>query len=352
MKDLAPASSFWGLGGDHMLAEGFDALHHVKDLSVTGFIEVIKHLSYFRQVMSELVAACTERPPDAAILIDYPGFNLRLGVKLKALGIPVYYYISPQVWAWKKGRIKTMRTFIRRIFVIFPFEEQFYQEHDIPVTFTGHPLVEKTFPITARDTFFKDHGLNPEKPLIALLPGSRRNELERLTDPLVDAIKRLKAQHLDLQFLVAGLSSLSDGYYQPFEYLDDVAVVKDDTYSLAAHADAAIVASGTASLEVAFLGTPLVVVYRIAPLSYIIGKILVDIDHLAMPNLILGERAIPELIQGEANGKAISGAIDTLLRDRSTRTTMINKLETLKDLLGKPGCARSVATTIHEEIQN
>lgn len=351
MNAADPGCTFWGLGGDHMIKQGLEALHHANDLSVTGFIEVIKHLAYFKQVMADVISACQKRKPDAAILIDYPGFNIRLGVKLKAMGIPVYYYISPQVWAWKKGRVKTMKTFISRMFVIFPFEEHFYRDHGIPVTFAGHPLVEKNFDILEKDEFYAKTGLNPGKPLVALLPGSRRNELERLADPLVDSVIHLKARHPELQFAVAGLSSLDKRYYQAFEVFDDIPVLEDQTYSLAAYADAAIVASGTASLEVAYLGTPLVVVYRIALLSYIIGKILVHIEHLAMPNLILSERAVPELIQGYANGPTIAKEIDRLLTDDSSRSDMVNKLSTLKDRLGNPGCAGVVANTILKEIR-
>lgn len=350
MKSMRPHTHFWGLGGDEMIAEGFDALHHVRDLSVTGFVEVLKHLSYFKSVMRDVLSRCEENPPDAAILIDYPGFNIRLGKALKRLGIPVYYYISPQVWAWKKGRVHTMRQFVQRMFVIFPFEKSFYDDYDIPVTFTGHPIVEKDFGISERVSFFKQSKMDPERPVVALLPGSRRNELERLIDPMIDAIRFLKGSNPDLQFAIAGLSSLNQSYYSPFLAIPDVHVLVDQTYSLVTHARTAIVASGTASLEVAYLGTPLVVIYRIAPLSYLIGKMLVHIDHLAMPNLILGERAIPELIQGDATGCQIAKCTEKLLEDSADRRVMLDKLNTLQGSLGSPGCAQLVADTILGEI--
>lgn len=350
LKEDNPQHIFWGLGGDHMIQEGLDALYHVKDLSVTGFVEVLKHLSFFKEVMSNVVEQCQIRQPDAAILLDYPGFNLRLGMKLKALGIPVYYYISPQVWAWKKGRVKTMRQFIKRIFVIFPFEEAFYKDQGIPVTFAGHPLVEKDFRLPERSIFFKQQGLDEKKPLVALLPGSRRNELEKHTQPLLEAIQLLKQKRPDLQFVVASLSSLSDSYYLPFTALEGVSEIKDDPYPMVFHADVAIVASGTATLEAAYLGTPLVVIYRIALLSYLIGKMLVDLDHLAMPNLIIGERAIPELIQKKANGFDISKEVLQLISGENARREMLDKLETLKMALGKPGCASVIASQILEEL--
>jgi len=350
IKEHNPLHSFWGLGGEEMISEGLEALYHVKDLSVTGFVEVLKHLPFFKEVMASVIDQCETRKPDAAILLDYPGFNLRLGLKLQALEIPVYYYISPQVWAWKKGRIKTMRKFIRHIFVIFPFEETFYQDQGIPVTFAGHPLVEKDFDLPEKSSFFNQYDLDETKPLVALLPGSRRNELDRHTRPLLETIKLLLAQKPDLQFVMAGLSSLSESYYREFANNAAITIIHDDPYPLVAHADVAIVASGTATLEAAYLGTPLVMIYKISPLSYLIGKLLVDIEHLAMPNLIVGERAIPELIQQDANGQMIAGEVIHLLDDATHRQVMLDKLEKLKHLLGKPGCAKSIASKILEEL--
>lgn len=334
-----------------MMREGLEPLYHVKDLSVTGFLEVIKHLSFFTRVMKSVVDECAVQKPDAAILLDYPGFNLRLGVKLKQLGIPVFYYISPQVWAWKKGRVKVMRTFIKRIFVIFPFEVSFYEQQGIPVSFAGHPVVEKNFDLPSRGEFFSRYQLDQKQPVVALLPGSRRNELDRHVQPLLEAVTLLEQARPGIQFVLAGLSSLDTAYYVPFTKHKSIQVILDDPYPLMAHADVAIVASGTATLETAYLGTPLVVFYKIAPLSYLIGRMLVDIEHLAMPNLILGERAIPELIQGDANGQLISEHVVTLLNDDETRNQMRQKLERIKLALGNPGCADMIAHEILEETR-
>lgn len=350
LKALNPEHRFWGLGGDLMEAEGLEALYHVRDLSVTGFIEVIKHLSFFRQVLQTVVDECEARKPDAAILLDYPGFNIRLGMKLKALGIPVYYYISPQVWAWKKGRVRTMRKFIKRMFVIFPFEEDFYKEQGIPVTFAGHPLVERDFNLPERSAFMTSHGLQADKPVIAILPGSRRNEMEKHTPPLLEAITLLNDSYPGLQFVLAGLSSLDKAYYEPFEQIENLNIHFDEPYPMMAYADAAIVASGTATLETAFLGTPLVVIYKIAPVSYLIGKLLVDIEHIAMPNLIIGERAVPELIQSEASGQRIAAEVLNLLTDPSVKNAMTTKLGALKELLGLPGCAEVIASEIQKDL--
>jgi lipid-A-disaccharide synthase len=333
-----------------MIKEGLNPLFHVRDLGVTGFVEVIKHLSFFRTVMSRVVNEVIANKPNAAILIDYPGFNLRLGLKLKALGVPVYYYISPQVWAWKKNRIKVMRQFIKRIFVIFPFELDFYSEQNIPVSFAGHPLVDKMFNLPEKSAFFRQYGLDAEKPLLALLPGSRRNELSRHSRPLIDAVKLLRDKHSDLQVVLAGVSTLENSYYESFKEIAGLVLIHDDPYPLISFANVAIVASGTASLETAYLGTPLLVIYRVSPLSYLIGKLLIKIDHLAMPNLILGERAIPELIQRDANPRTIAGQTTRLLSDSNDRRQMLEKLKKLKTSLGKSGCANKIATQILTEL--
>ncbi|MCF6237326.1 MAG: lipid-A-disaccharide synthase, partial [Candidatus Marinimicrobia bacterium] len=349
---VAPGLDFYGVGGTRMREAGCEILFPAEDLAVMGLTEVIYHLptihNRFKRLESQLLG---DIKPDLLLLIDYPGFNLRLGMKLKALGVPVYYYISPQVWAWKKGRVKTMRQFIRRIFVIFPFEEDFYIKQGIPVTFAGHPLVERTFSIPTRTEFFNRYGLDETRPLVALLPGSRRNELERHTQALLKTIQVLRQHQPGLQFVLAGLSSLANAYYEPFLALEGMVEIKDDPYPLVSHADVAVVASGTATLETAYLGTPLVVIYKISPLSYLIGKLLVDIDHLAMPNLIIGERAIPELIQHEANGAAISNEVLQLLYDKSARAKMLTKLGKLKGALGQPGCANVIAREILKDLE-
>lgn len=340
----------WGLGGDEMEQAGLELMHHVRDLSVTGFVEVLKHLSFFKKVMSDVENACRERKPDAAVLIDYPGFNIRLGKTLKDLAVPVYYYISPQVWAWKKGRVKVMREFIRHMFVIFPFEADFYRHHDIPASFVGHPLVEKPLPPFPSPAFFQTHDLDTDKELIALLPGSRVNEVNRHIGPLVDTVKILSKKYSDLQFGLAGLSSIPPELYEPLTKMENVRLVMDQARDLLAHSKMAIVASGTATLETAFLGIPMVVIYKISWISYFIGRLLVDIEHLAMPNLILAERAVPELIQHQMKGNTIAREVQRYLDDPSYLQGVKLKLQNLRNLLGEPGCADHIAKHIIQEL--
>jgi len=346
-----PDIQFFGLGGDDMTAAGLEPMQHVRDLAVTGFLEVFKQLSFFKSVMAEVLDACTERKPEAAILLDYPGFNLRLGAELGRMGIPVYYYISPQVWAWNRRRVKKMRRFVRHMYVIFPFEESFYHEAGIPASYAGHPLLDQDFAIPDRAAFFEHHQLDPDRPLVALLPGSRSNELHRHTPPLLSSIELIKKQRQDLQFTVAAVSSLPEVLYTPYKDQRAVKLIYDQPHALMQHADVAVVSSGTATLETAFFGTPMVVIYRIAALSYLIGRLLVKVDHLAMPNLIMNERVFPELIQYAANPLAIADWVQRFIDDPELRQKTISRMADLQQLLGEPGAVERISKSILSDLQ-
>jgi len=341
---------FIGLGGDAVIAEGMRPLHHVRDLAVTGFVEVIKHLGYFRRVMGETLDLVERRRPDAAILIDYPGFNLRLGKRLHALGIPVYYYVSPQVWAWHRSRVKTMCTFIRHMYVLFPFEAEFYRESGIPATFAGHPMLDERPPIQDRASFFAEHDLDLQRPLVGLLPGSRRNELQHHTLPMIQAVDELITQRGDLQFVVGAVSSVAPDLYRAFEDHPAICVIEDAAPPIMQHADVVITSSGTATLETALLETPMVVIYRMNALSYWLGRLLVSVEHLAMPNLIMDDRIVPELIQGEANGAHIASWVSDILNDETLSRSIQQRLSEVRERLGQPGVSRRVADSILTDL--
>jgi len=346
----SPDIKFWGLGGEQMLIVGMDQLYSVERLSVTGFVEVIKHLSFFKEVMNAVVSRCEREKPDAAILLDYPGFNMRLGKKLHAMGIPVYYYISPQVWAWRSGRIDTIRKFVRKMFVIFPFEEKIYTERGVPAEFVGHPLVEELPDLMSKAAFFQENDLDPDRPLVGILPGSRSNEVSRLLPPLVDAVTIVNGTLPEVQFAVAKVKHLPDSLYAQLENFPDVRVISDHPYEIMAYSDAAIVASGTATLETAVLGTPLVVIYKVSPLSYLLARLLVEVDHIAMPNLVYGDRVVPELLQNQANGPAIASWILTYLTDDQYTAGVKTKLHTIREKLGDPGGAERIAISILNDL--
>ncbi len=350
-QTVEPETTFLGLGGDGMEEAGLAPLHHVRDLAVTGFFEVLKHLGFFRRVMTDVLELCHRERPDAAILIDYPGFNLRLGARLKDLGIPVYYYISPQVWAWHRSRVRKMKEFLRRIFVIFPFEESFYREAGVPAEYVGHPILDQRMVIPEREVFLQEHGLDPDRSLVALLPGSRVNELKRHNPVLRGLIDRCRREDLDWQFAVAQVAGLDAALYTDYQDQDGVHLIPGEAQALMALADVAVVSSGTATLETAYLQTPMVVIYRMAALSYLLGKLLVKVDHLAMPNLILGERVVPEFIQNEANPEVIFQKVRLFLENEEETHLVKERLADLRERLGKPGCTGRVARSILADLE-
>ncbi len=345
-----PAINFWGLGGEQMLAVGMEQLYNVERLSVTGFVEVIKHLSFFREVLHSVVARCEREKPAAAILLDYPGFNLRLGKKLHALGIPVYYYISPQVWAWRGKRINAIRQFVRKMFVIFPFEEKIYTGRGVLAEFVGHPLVEDPPALQPKADFFRKFDLDPNRPLVGLLPGSRSNEVTRLLPPSANAVKIIQNLLPEAQFALAQVKHLPASVYTSITNMKCVRLIPAHPYEIMAYSNAALVASGTATLETAVLGTPLVVIYKVAPLSYLLAKMLVKVEHIAMPNLVYGDRVVPELLQRQANGANIAAWILTYLTDKQYTAEVKTKLHTIREKLGEPGGAERVAVSILKDL--
>lgn len=351
IKTLDPSASFHGLGGDLMMQEGLDPLHHARDLAVTGFIEVVKHLSFFRQVMSDVVSCAETERPDAAILIDYPGFNLRLGQKLKAMGIPVFYYIAPQVWAWKEGRVKQMRDFIHRLFAIFPFEERYFSEKGITVDFVGHPILDESDSLIDRDDYLMTCGLDPSKPIVALLPGSRRNEIFRHRWTLLDAVRSIQRELPEAQFLLTGVDSVPEEIYDPFLSALNLRLRLNESRQIMSVADCAITSSGTATLELAYRQTPMVVIYRLARLSYLIGRTLVKTKYISMPNLIMDQDMLPELIQRKAKGEAIASFVLTWLMEPEKASDMRRSLARMKDRLGSPGAAARVAEKIYSDLE-
>ena len=351
-NEAYPATQFIGLGGNAMTAEGMRPIHHVRKLAVTGFVEVIKHLPFFRRVMKDVIDACKEERPDAAILIDYPGFNIRLGMRLKRMGIPVYYYISPQVWAWKENRVKKMKQFIRRMFAIFPFEEDYYEDKGIPTTFVGHPILDEPFDIPSRETYLGSCGIDLERPVVGLLPGSRENEILRHTGPMLDAVDSTLEENPDVQFLLAGVSGVPRSSYDKFREREAINIRIDEAHQVMQHVDLAVTSSGTATLELAYMGTPMIVIYRLAPISYLIGKSLVKINYISMPNLILDERIVPELIQGQATGDGISSWILSLLEDERLAARIKGRLAEVKARLGIPGGPERVVKHILSDLRD
>ena len=346
-----PEARFWGIGGNDMEAAGVDLVVHARDMAFLGFVEVIKHLPFIRKVFNQILNLAVKKKPDVAVLIDYPGFNIRLAKAMKKKKIPVVYYISPQVWAWKEGRKHTLAKVVDLMLVIFPFEEAIYQELGMDVHFVGNPLVDSVKPSQPKDVFLKQNQLSSELPTLCLLPGSRKQEVEKLLPPMIDSVAVLRQSIPNLQCVVAVANTLSDMFIQTFIKGIPCTAVHGQTHNALAASDAAIVASGTATLETALLQTPMVIVYKLAPVSYAIGRHLVKVKNIGLANIVAGQEVVPELIQGDVNPKTIAETVNPMLVDSSHNQRIRQSLGTVRVKLGEPGASKRAAEAIVDLIQ-
>ena len=344
-----PDAAIFGLGGQRMMAGGGELLADYRGLSVTGLVEAIRVLPKSLSVFNRLVEAARTEKPQALVLIDFPDFNFRLAAAIKKLGVPIIYYISPQLWAWRKSRMAVMKRLVDRVLVIFPFEEQIYREAGVPVQFVGHPLVDLARAQEPKDAFLRELCLEPGRPIVALLPGSRPNEVERLLPVIRDSVARISARLPHAQFVIARAPSLDDRLFssitwngaRPIEVLartDDVLAVSD----------VAITASGTATVQAALHGRPMVVVYKLSPLTYRLGRRFLLVENVAMVNLIAGRRIVPELIQDDCTPDAIAAETLALLTDRERAAETRRALEDVRTKLGGPGASGRAAEAVLE----
>jgi len=349
LKALRPQTELFGIGGDKMQAEGMQLLRHVREMSFLGFAEVVKHLPFIRKVLRECERELITRKPDVLVLIDYPGFNLKLARIAQAHGVPIIYYISPQVWAWHASRVKQMKTLINKMLVIFPFEVPIYEHEHIPVEFVGHPLLERIVtdsdPMAARKDFFARNGFDTSKPLVAIFPGSRKQEIERMLPVFLDTIGRLQ-KIMPVQAAIGAAPTVSAEIIQRLLKNSPIPLLLDQTAALQRHTDIAITKSGTSTLELAIAGTPMVVSYKTSSLSYLIGRSLAQVDMIALPNIVAGKKIVPEFIQNEANSSNLFAATADLLRNEAKREQMRRDLADVRSKLGTPGASRRVAEEI------
>jgi lipid-A-disaccharide synthase len=346
LKVLSPAVEVAGVGGDRMRREGMELVHDIADLAFMGFAEVLRNLGTIREVRRMLVGELERRRPDVVVLIDYPGFNLRFAREAKSRGIPVLYYISPQVWAWHRGRVKKMKNLVDRMKVVFPFEVDIYRNEGIDVEFVGHPLVEQIGTSCTRGEFLLRHGLDPSKKLLGLFPGSRRQEVERIL-PVISRAAGLLCGGRELQVAIGVAPNLGKEFVARFTGAGSRAVmVENGTYDLMAYADAAIVTSGTATLETGWFGTPMAVVYRTSPLTYFIGRLLVDVRSIGLVNIVAGQNIVPEFIQGSMTAGNLVKAVGRFLDDESLMTSVRRELSVIREKLGGPGASGRVARGI------
>jgi lipid-A-disaccharide synthase len=351
LRAREPGLEAFGLGGERLAAAGARLTADFRGLSVTGLTEALRVLPKSWATYRRLVDAARREQPDVLVLIDYPDFNFRLMKSVKALGVPIVYYISPQLWAWRPGRMKTMKALADRVLVIFPFEQALYEREGVDVRFVGHPLLEMTAPSSNRTALLREFGLDDGQPIVALLPGSRPNELTRLAPVLAEAAAAIAARLPRAQFIVARAPHLDDARFARFAALP-ARVVEGRTDDVLSVSDVVLTASGTATVQTAMHGKPMVVLYRLSPLTYRLGKPLAKVDMYAMVNLIAGRRVVSELIQDACTAAAVADEAVSLLTDRVKRETMQRELEQVKAALGGPGASARAADAVLELVHS
>lgn len=343
LKVLDAHASFRCWGGDLMKAQGADIVKHYQDLAFMGFTEVLMNLRTILKNIDFCKKDIMHYKPDVVILVDYPGFNLRIAKFAKAAGLKVFYYISPQIWAWKQSRVYKIKRTVDKMFVILPFEKEFYQRFDYKVDFVGHPLLDA---IANVPEYLKPLDINTNKPVIALLPGSRKQEIAVML-PLMLTMQKY---YPDYQFVIAGAPSQKPEFYQTFTGGHNVKIVFNQTYQLLKQAEAALVTSGTATLETALFGVPEVVCYKAGSISYAIAKQLVKVKYISLVNLIMDKEIVKELIQGELNENNLKTELDKLLNP-STRNKIVQNYTELKHKLGGTGASGKTAALMIDYLK-
>jgi lipid-A-disaccharide synthase len=351
LRRLVPGLVTFGLGGDELQAAGLEPVAHSSEVSVVGITEVLRVLPRIKQVFAALLREVDRRRPDAAVLIDFPDFNLRLARELERRGLRIVYYISPQVWAWRKGRVRTIAKLVDRMLVLFPFEVDFYRRHHVQVTHVGHPLVDEVPQLPQAWSRFDEGGM-PDGPFrITLLPGSRLSEVEALLPTMLQSV-RLLAGELPIEV------SLIKAPTVPRELLEEqielsglpVRIVAEDRFAAIADSHLALCASGTATLEVGLLGTPMIVLYRLGFWTYSLGRALVRLPSISLVNLVLGRPVVPELLQGNANPERIAAEAERVLLDDDVRAAMRKALAELRGRLGEGGASGRAAREVAEVL--
>ncbi len=345
IKKLSPDVKITGIGGDNMEAAGMELLHHIREMSFLGFTEVLKHLPFIHKIMNELTEWIETNRPETILLIDYPGFNLKLAARAKKLGCRVVYYISPQIWAWGGGRIKKIARFVDHMIVVFPFEEELYKSAGVKVDFVGHPILEGLSSEFTKENFFESHALKLDNNVVGLLPGSRAQEVENLYLPMLEAVELMRRDLPNLQTVTGVSPTLNEDLYNNIEAGLRVEHSKA-TYDLMKHADLLFVASGTATLESACFGTPMIIVYRVSPISWLLGKMLIKLKNIGLVNIVAGRQIVPELLQSEVTAARLAAEGVSLLGDKTLMEETIKKLLMVKDSLGKMGASKRAAEII------
>ena len=353
MHKIDPELEFYGVGGRKLKAAGVELIADAADMAVVGLTEVASKLGMILTVMARLKASLKKERPDLLILIDYPDFNLPLAKAARKYGLKVFYYISPQVWAWRKGRIGKIKNTVDRMAVILPFEENMYKEAGVDATFVGHPLLDVVNAKYPRPEAMRRFGIAEDATTVGILPGSRKSEVTRLLPPMLGAAEIIEREIKPVQFVLPLADTLDDAFVSQIiaRYPVTVKMIHDDVYDVIGCTDVAMVASGTATLETALLETPMIIIYKVSTPSYHVGKAVISVDHIGLVNIIAGKAIVPELIQDEASPEKIAAEVIDILTAKGRKERIKEDLKKIRGMLGNHGAAERVARLAYDMIQ-
>jgi len=350
-KEENPFIEFFGIGGRYMADEGVDLLFSIKELSVVGIVEIISHLPRIKRIFARIRKEIKYRKPLAAVLIDSPDFNLRLAKILRKLSIPVLYYISPTIWAWRKSRLKTIKKRVTKMMLIFPFEEEIYHKYNIPAVYVGHPLKERIKTRLSKEEFFRKHEIVTDRKLIALLPGSRKSEIKYHMPVLFEGLSRIKIEY-DVQFLLLLAENLDRNFISNFipSNFEKVKIISEDRYEAIEFSDLILSSCGTANLESALLETPLISFYRVSPITFFLGVPFVRIKNYSIVNILAGKKIIPELIQKDFTRDNIFKETKRILDSEEARSEMLSHFQKIKGILGEKIASQNAAAQLEQIV--
>ena len=351
IKNLSPETELFGVGGVNMQNAGLTMLYHSDKLNFMGFVEILRHIPFIKKVQRHLINEVIERKTKYAILIDYPGFNLSIAKKLKKLGVKIFYYISPQVWAWGQGRIKKIKKLVFKMFVLFPFEEEFYKKNGIDAEFVGHPLIEKlsNYNFKEKNELYEKFHLEKDKDILLILPGSRKHEVSFIFPNVFSAAEKI-AKKFNLQIVVACSNSIEENYIRQVVNSNEYKIISGFTYDLMKHSKFGIIKSGTSTLEAGLIGLPMIIVYKANYLSYFIGMLLIKVKNIGIVNILIGKTVVPELLQSQVNDSNIFRISEEILSDPKKIDLMKQELSKLSQILGRKDSAKITAQRIIDSV--
>ena len=349
LKEIDPSVDMFGMGGTLMERAGVRIVYDIKNLGVIGIVEIVKSLPKFFKLRTYLKRVMMKEKPDILVCVDYPGFNMKLAAVAHELGIPVLYYIAPTIWAWHSSRGNTIRKYVTKVASIFPFEAEAYRKYKCDVDFVGHPLLDIVHPTMSKEEAEEYFGARKDAKKVLLMPGSRKQEVLSLLDTMLKSGEQLMANHEDIQFFLPRAHTIDRSELETFidAHKVPVTITEDHTYDLMQICDVCLAASGTATLETAMMELPTILLYRVSPITYGIGKMVVNVTHVGLPNIVAGKEVIPELLQDAVTPQAIVSLVEPLLTDVERNEAMRSELREVHHKLGEPGAVKRVAELVY-----